>query len=412
MNTRQVRSTTVVVVLGTRPEAIKLAPVITELRRHPDVDTRVCVTGQHREMVQPILELFEVRPDVDLALMMPDQRLSSLTAAALTRLEEVIVSMAPDWVVLQGDTTSAMSAALAAFYLRVPVAHVEAGLRTHDLARPFPEEANRRIADALATVRFAPTELARRNLLREGADSSTIYVTGNTVVDALLTVGNLPENGLVGSLACLPANRRILLVTAHRRESFGTGLRDICYAVREIVDAIPDIQCVYPVHLNPNVQEPARAILAGHERISVIPPLDYVSLIHLIRRSTLILTDSGGLQEEAPTFGKPVLVLRDLTERPEAVQAGCARIVGTDRRVIVSAACELLTDRSAYDHMAKTANPFGDGHASKRIVRVLRNWPVAGGSARGADLARPAQAPDAFRAERSRLLLTKPGMDD
>jgi len=409
MNGRQVRRTTVLVVLGTRPEAIKLAPVISELRRHRDVTTRVCVTGQHREMVQPILELFDLRPDVDLALMTPDQRLSSLTAAALTRLEEVVVSTAPDWVVLQGDTTSAMAAALAAFYRRVPVAHVEAGLRTHDLARPFPEEANRRIADALATVHFAPTELARRNLLREGVDSSTIHVTGNTVVDALLTVSGLPEDG---QLAHLPSNRRIILMTAHRRESFGTGLRDVCHAIREIVDAVPDAQCVYPVHLNPNVQEPARAILAGHDRISLIPPLDYVSLVHLMRRSTLILTDSGGLQEEAPTFGKPVLILRDLTERPEAVQAGCARIVGTNRRVIVSAALELLNDRSAYDRMAKIANPFGDGHASKRIVRVLRSWPVAGASPRSADLARAAQASDMLRADKTAALTGQLGMDD
>lgn len=368
----------VLVVLGTRPEAIKLAPVISELRRQPDVTTCVCVTGQHREMIQPILELFQMCPDIDLALMTPDQRLSSLTAAALTRLEEVIISTAPDWVVLQGDTTSAMAAALAAFYQQVPVAHVEAGLRTHDLAQPFPEEGNRRIADALATVHFAPTELARHNLLREGADDSTIHVTGNTVVDALLTVGSLPEDRLGGPLACLPPNRRIVLLTAHRRESFGPGLRDVYHAVREIADALPDIQFIYPVHLNPNVQEPAHTMLADHERISLVPPLDYVSLVHLIRRATLILTDSGGIQEEAPTFGKPVLVLREVTERPEAVQAGCARIVGTDRRVIVSAALELLTNRSAYDRMAKVANPFGDGHASERIVRALRGWPAAG----------------------------------
>jgi UDP-N-acetylglucosamine 2-epimerase (non-hydrolysing) len=270
-----------------------------------------------------------------------------------------------------------MAAALAAFYRRVPVAHVEAGLRTHDLARPFPEEANRRIAGALATVHFAPTELARQNLLREGVNNSRIHVTGNTVVDALMTVGNLPDNSSGGPLACLPANRRIVLVTAHRRESFGPGLRDICHAVRDIADALPDVQCVYPVHLNPNVQEPAHAILAGHERISLIPPLDYVSLVHLIRLATLILTDSGGIQEEAPTFGKPVLVLRELTERPEAVQAGCARLVGTDRQVIVSAALKLLTDRSAYERMAQVANPFGDGHASERIARVLRGWPSA-----------------------------------
>jgi UDP-N-acetylglucosamine 2-epimerase (non-hydrolysing) len=403
MNIPQVRSpqlTTVLVVLGTRPEAIKLAPVIAELRRHPDVTTRVCVTGQHREMVQPILELFEVRPDIDLALMTPNQRLSSLTASALTRLEEVVDSTAPDWVVLQGDTTSAMSAALAAFYRQVPVAHVEAGLRTHDLARPFPEEGNRRIAGVLATVHFAPTELARHNLLREGADDSAIYVTGNTVVDALLTVGSRPDRRSGGPLACLPANRRIVLVTAHRRESFGPGLRDVCHAVREIVTAIPDVQCVYPMHLNPNVQEPARAILAGHERISLLPPLDYVSLVHLIRRSTLILTDSGGIQEEAPTFGKPVLVLREVTERPEAVLAGCACIVGTDRRVIASAALQLLTDRSAYDRMAMVANPFGDGHASERIVRVLRRWPVSRASPRSADSAAATPVADSLSARK------------
>jgi UDP-N-acetylglucosamine 2-epimerase (non-hydrolysing) len=380
MNTNQElpsRLTSVLVVLGTRPEAIKLAPVITELRRHPDVTTRVCVTGQHKEMIEPILELFDVRPDIDLALMTPDQRLSLLTASALTRIEEVIASTTPDWVVVQGDTTSAMAATLAAFYQRVPVAHVEAGLRTHDLARPFPEEANRLIADALSAVHFAPTELARQNLLREGTDDSTIHVTGNTVVDALLTVGNLTEHQLGGQLADLPTNQRIVLLTAHRRESFGPGLRDVYYAIREIADILPDVQFIYPVHLNPNVQEPARAILADHPKISLIPPLDYLSLVHLMRRSTLILTDSGGIQEEAPTFGKPVLVLREVTERPEAVQAGCARIVGTDRELIVSTALELLTDRTAYESMAQIANPFGDGHASERIVRVLRGEPVS-----------------------------------
>ncbi len=379
MNIPRIRSSrliTVLIVLGTRPEAIKLAPVITELRHHPDVTTFVCVTGQHKEMVQPIFELFNVCPDIDLALMTPDQQLSSLTAAALTRIEKIIASIAPDWVVLQGDTTSAMSAALAAFYQKVPIAHVEAGLRTYDLARPFPEEGNRRIASALATVHFAPTELARHNLLREGTRSSAIHVTGNTVVDALLTISSLLDDRSHTPLISLPTNRRIILLTAHRRESFGPGLRDVFHAVREIADALPDVQFVYPVHLNPNVQETAHSILADHEQISLIPPLDYVSLVHLIRRATLILTDSGGLQEEAPTFGKPVLILREVTERPEAIQAGCARIVGTDRHLIASAALELLTNRSAYDHMAQIANPFGDGHASERIVRVLRGWPL------------------------------------
>jgi UDP-N-acetylglucosamine 2-epimerase (non-hydrolysing) len=409
---RSPRVITLLVVIGTRPEAIKLAPVISELRRHSDLRVCVCATGQHKEMVQPILKLFDVRPDIDLGLMTPNQRLASLTAAALTRIEEVVDYTAPDWVVLQGDTTSAMSAALAAFYRQVPVAHVEAGLRTHDLARPFPEEGNRRIAGALATVHFAPTELARRNLLCEGAKSSAIFVTGNTVVDALLRVGGLSEDRAGGPLACLPANRRIVLVTAHRRESFGPGLRDVCHGIREIVDAVPDVQCVYPVHLNPNVQEPAHSVLAGHERISLIPPLDYVSLIHLIRRSTLILTDSGGIQEEAPTFGKPVLVLREVTERPEAVQAGCARIVGTNRRVIASAGIELLNDRSAYDRMAKIANPFGDGHASERIVRVLRNWPLRGFSPRHADSAAAAQANDAPSSSGIAVATGQPEMGD
>ena len=415
MNARRARSSrvkAVLVVLGTRPEAIKLAPVITELRRHSDVITRVCVTGQHREMVRPILDLFDVHPDIDLALMTPNQPLTWLTAAALMKIEEVIKSTAPDWVVLQGDTTTTMSAALAAFYRRVPVAHVEAGLRTHDLARPFPEEGNRCIVGSLATVHFAPTELARHNLLREGTDDSTIYVTGNTVIDALLRVGSLPENCSGGPLACLPANRRIVLVTAHRRESFGAGLRDVCHAIRDVVDAVPDIQCVYPVHLNPNVQEPSREILAGHERISLIPPLDYVSLIHLIRRSTLILTDSGGIQEEAPTFGKPVLVLREVTERPEAVQAGCARLVGTDRRVIAEAALKLLTDHSAYERMAKIANPFGDGHASERIVQVLRNSSLRDSSPRHANSTAAAQATDAPRAGRIAAATGQPEMGD
>jgi UDP-N-acetylglucosamine 2-epimerase (non-hydrolysing) len=379
MNLEEIRSSrlkTVLVVLGTRPEAIKLAPVIAELRRHPDIIARVCVTGQHKEMIQPILELFNVTPDVDLALMTPDQRLPSLTAIALLRLDEVVASIAPDWVVLQGDTTSAMSAALAGFYRHVPIAHVEAGLRTHDLARPFPEEANRRIASVLATVHFAPTELARHNLIREGVADSAIHVTGNTVVDALLTVSEIPDDRSRGPLACVPANRRIILLTAHRRESFGLGLRNVCHAVKEIVDCTPNVHCVYPVHLNPNVREPVREILGGHEKISLLPPLDYVSLVQLMRRATLILTDSGGLQEEAPTFGKPVLVLRELTERPEAVEAGCARIVGTDRQAIVSSALELLTDSSAYHRMARVANPFGDGHASERIVNVLRGCPV------------------------------------
>jgi len=361
----------VLVVLGTRPEAIKLCPVIRELRVRDELDVRVCVTGQHREMLQPILDLFDVVPDHDLSLMRPNQTLSALTAAVLTGATAVIEAERPDWVVVQGDTTTAFAASLAAFYRRARIAHVEAGLRTGDMRRPFPEEANRRIVDLLGDLYLAPTERARQNLLREAVDPARIHVTGNTVIDALhhVVAGDYDLAG--GPLARIPFHRRIVLVTAHRRESFGAGFISICHALRQIVDARDDVHIVYPVHLNPNVRDPVHQLLGGHPRISLIPPLDYVSLIQLMRRCTLILTDSGGIQEEAPSLGKPVLVLRDATERPEAVEAGCARIVGTDAARIVAEARRLLEDESAYERMARVANPFGDGHASGRIVQLL-----------------------------------------
>jgi UDP-N-acetylglucosamine 2-epimerase (non-hydrolysing) len=361
------------VVFGTRPEAIKLGPVVSVLRaRRHEVDVRVCVTGQHREMLDPVLELFRIVPDHDLHLMVPNQKLPELTAAVIGGMTAVIDAQRPDWVVVQGDTTTAFAASLAAFYQGVPVAHVEAGLRTSDMHSPFPEEANRRMADVLSDLHFAPTERARLNLLREGADPATVHVTGNTVIDALHHVVARDYDLASGPLAGIPFERRIVLVTAHRRESFGPGMLSICRALRQLADEFPDIQIVYPVHLNPNVSDVVRERLTGHPRISLIPPLDYTSLVQLMRRSTLILTDSGGIQEEAPTFGKPVLVLRAATERPEAVEAGCARIVGTDDVRIVEEARRLLEDPAAYEKMARVASPFGDGQASERIADLLR----------------------------------------
>ncbi|HYV22074.1 MAG TPA: UDP-N-acetylglucosamine 2-epimerase (non-hydrolyzing) [Candidatus Bathyarchaeia archaeon] len=373
------RGRRVLVVVGTRPEAIKLAPVITALRRVADgFDVKVCVTGQHREMLQPVLDLFGIVPDYDLELMTPNQSLSGMTSAVLTKTTEVLEALRPDWVIVQGDTTTAFGASLAAFYLGSRVAHVEAGLRTGDMHQPFPEEANRRIVDILTNLHFAPTERARRNLLGEGADPATVYVTGNTVIDALQYVLARAYDIAESPLAGIPFARRVVLVTAHRRESFGQGLSAICAALRRLADAYDDVQVVYPVHLNPNVRGPVHQRLGGHPRISLIPPLDYVSLVQLMRRCTLILTDSGGIQEEAPTLGKPVLVLRASTERPEAVEAGCARIVGTDPSVIVEEARRLLDDAEAYEAMARVANPFGDGRASDRIVSLLRSSDLVG----------------------------------
>ncbi|MGH9788584.1 MAG: non-hydrolyzing UDP-N-acetylglucosamine 2-epimerase, partial [Candidatus Acidiferrales bacterium] len=335
-------------IFGTRPEAIKLAPVIKALRaRPPEFASRVCVTGQHRELLDQVLRLFDIRPDHDLAVMQPDQSLFASTARILTALEPVLQQEQPDWVIVQGDTTTAFAASLAAFYARVPVAHVEAGLRSQNLAQPFPEEANRRLADALTTLFFAPTEGARQNLLAEGVPDSRIRVTGNTVIDALLDVAARPYDFSQGPRASLPLNadgsgRRIILVTAHRRESFGEQLRALCGAIRAVAERFPDAQVVYPVHLNPNVQQPVRELLGGFKNISLLEPLDYEPFVHLMKRSTLILTDSGGLQEEAPSLGVPVLVMREVTERPEGVAAGAARVVGTDPAKILAAAAELL----------------------------------------------------------------------
>lgn len=362
-------------VFGTRPEAIKLAPVIRELRKHPDrVVCKVCVTAQHRQMLDQVLRLFEIEPDYDLNIMQDDQSLSYVTAKVLTELEGVIQKERPDWVLVQGDTTTTMAASLAAFYQRVKVGHVEAGLRTGDKHRPYPEEMNRVIADHLADLHFAPAQRARQNLLREGIPEERILVTGNTVIDALLWAAEQPFD--VGTLPVERStfersNVRLILVTCHRRESFGEPFEGICRALAEIAWRYPDVHLVYPVHLNPHVREPAHRWLDGMPNISLIPPLDYLPFVHLMKRAYLILTDSGGIQEEAPSLGVPVLVLREVTERPEALEAGTARLAGVEPERIVAETIRLLEDGQVYQEMARAMNPYGDGQASIRIVKAL-----------------------------------------
>jgi UDP-N-acetylglucosamine 2-epimerase (non-hydrolysing) len=364
MSTRPI----VLVVMGTRPEAIKLGPVVQALRANAAFATRVVTTGQHREMLDQVLTVFAISPDRDLDVMQPNQSLAGLTSRLLTSLDEVIAAEAPHVVLVQGDTTTAFTASLAAFYQRVPVGHVEAGLRTHNRYAPFPEEINRRLISALATWHFAPTSEARESLLQENIAESHVVITGNTVIDALhyvldtTTAPPLP----------VPDGVRVLLVTAHRRENFG-HLEGICRAIRRLVDTHSDLAVCYPVHLNPNVQEPVYRLLAGHPRISLLPPLDYIAFVHLLARADLVLTDSGGLQEEGPTLGKPVLVLRDVTERPEGVMAGSVELVGTEEELIVSRVSRLLDDRHAYAAMAHQVSPYGDGQASQRIVSFLRS---------------------------------------
>ncbi|MCP4655090.1 MAG: UDP-N-acetylglucosamine 2-epimerase (non-hydrolyzing) [bacterium] len=353
----------VLVIYGTRPEAIKMAPVVEAMRRcRRELSVRVCATAQHREMLDQVHSLFGLDPDFDLGWMRPNQSLNALSSLAFASLDRVVEEQAPDWILVQGDTTTAMVATMVGFHRRVRVGHVEAGLRTGDLARPFPEEANRRIIDLVAEALFAPTELARRALLAEGVAEERIFLTGNTVVDALLRIADQ-----VGEV---PAADQVL-VTAHRRESFGQPLREIFGALRELAEAFPAIRWVYPVHRNPNVTAPAREILAELPNVELHPPFDYLELVRRLRASRLVLTDSGGIQEEAPTFGKPVLVLRDTTERPEGIAAGVARLVGTERQRIVAETRRLLTDPAAYEAMAKAINPYGDGRAAERIAAIV-----------------------------------------
>lgn len=371
-------------VFGTRPEAVKMAPVVRALAQNKNIEARVCVTAQHRQMLDQVLELFKIVPDYDLDLMREDQTLAELSAAIFTNLDPVLTDFKPDWVLAQGDTTTVAITALLSYYRRIRFGHVEAGLRTHDKWQPFPEEINRRVAGVAADLHFAPTDWARQNLLREGVPDKIIAMTGNPVIDALQFVSGQVEpeeiKRLLGKLGIAESgagNRksgnRLILVTAHRRENFGQPLEEICFALKEIASR-GDVEIVYPVHLNPNVQEPINRILKTTAHITLLPPLDYLPLVHLMKRATLILTDSGGIQEEAPAFGKPVLVLREVTERPEGVRAGTLKLVGTDTRRIVEETTRLLEDESAYAAMAKASNPFGDGNASQKIVQALLNF--------------------------------------
>ena len=365
---------TVLSVIGTRPEAIKVAPVIKELHNYADcITSYVCVTAQHRRMLDQILHLFELQPDYDLDIMQDDQSLSYITARVLMGLEAVIRQSKPDWMLVQGDTTTAMSASLVAFYHRLRLGHIEAGLRTWDKFRPYPEEINRKIADALSDLHFAPTEQAKKSLLREGVPEPSIVVTGNTVVDALLDITSRPFSFRGSALEKIPwESRCVILLTAHRRENFGRPLAEICAAVRHIAQRYASqVYVVYPVHLNPRVRRTVCSLLGNLPNVLLTDPLDYLSFVHLMKRSFMILTDSGGLQEEAPSLGKPVLVMREVTERPEAVEAGTARVVGVEREGIIEGVARLLGDESEYQRMAQAVNPYGDGKASQRIVAKI-----------------------------------------
>lgn len=366
----------VLTVFGTRPEAIKMAPVVLALARTPGIEARVCVTAQHRGMLDQALSLFGIRPDYDLDVMQANQTLNHITTAVLNGMDGILADFAPDRVLVHGDTTTTFAASLAAFYRKVPVGHVEAGLRTGDVYAPWPEEMNRRLADAIADLYFAPTESAARNLKTEGRPAGRILVTGNTVIDALLHVVGLLHGDadlsrrIAAQFPFLGHGRRLVLVTGHRRENFGAGFDRICTALARLAER-PDVQIVYPVHLNPNVREPVNRILGGHPNVRLLEPLDYLPFVHLMDRAHLIVTDSGGIQEEAPALGKPVLVMRDVTERPEAVEAGTVRLVGTDGAAIVREATRLLDDEDAYRTMSRAHNPYGDGHAAERIVKEI-----------------------------------------
>jgi UDP-N-acetylglucosamine 2-epimerase (non-hydrolysing) len=370
------RDSRVLSIFGTRPEAVKMAPVVQRLAQTPGMDSRICVTAQHRQMLDQVLTLFDIQPDYDLDLMRDDQSLAELSAAIFTHLDPVIMDFEPDWVLVQGDTTTVAITSLLAYYRRVKVGHVEAGLRTHDKWQPFPEEINRRVAGVVADMHFAPTDWSRQNLLREGIPDEAIAVTGNPVIDALQFVAEQPIpqeiQDLLGNLG--GDDKYLVLVTAHRRENFGKPLENICYALKELARR-GGVEIIYPVHLNPNVQEPVHRILGNVPHITLLPPLDYLPLVQLQKQAKIILTDSGGIQEEAPVFGVPVLVLREVTERPEGVKAGTLKLIGTETGEIVREANRLLVNPSAHAKMAKAVNPFGDGHAAERIVEAIKTFP-------------------------------------
>ncbi len=361
----------ILLVFGTRPEAIKMAPVYEMLKDAPEMDVRVAVTAQHREMLDQVLRLFEIEPDYDLNVMKPGQGLTEITAAVLAGLKPVLEDFAPDLVLVHGDTTTTLSATLAAYYQQIPVGHVEAGLRTGNIYSPWPEEVNRKVTSTIASLHFAPTEKSAANLNGEGVAAQMISVTGNTVIDALINVVKRLENDPQRSDSFdaefgIDATKRLILVTGHRRESFGGGFERICAALAEVAKR-EDVQIIYPVHLTPNVKGPVEVSLGALERVRLIPPQDYLPFVHLMRRADIILTDSGGVQEEAPSLGKPVLVMRDTTERPEAVDAGTVKLVGTDSDLIVRETMALLDDNTAYETMSRAHNPYGDGRAAQRI---------------------------------------------
>jgi len=369
----------ILTVFGTRPEAIKMAPLVKALEGRANIESRVCVTAQHRQMLDQVLELFEITPNYDLNIMKPGQTLSGITSEIVTRLEPVLMEFKPDLVLVHGDTSTTFAATLAAYYQRIAVGHVEAGLRTGNIYSPWPEEANRKLTGALANLHLAPTELSQQNLLKEGVDQNNIHVTGNTVIDALLWVKQKLEadQGLNQSLRerfpFLRDDARMVLITGHRRENFGDGFERICAAIRTLAGDFPDVDFLYPVHLNPNVREPVGRILQGVTNVHLIEPQDYLPFVYLMTLSHIILTDSGGIQEEAPSLGKPVLVMRDTTERPEAVAAGTVKLVGTDSQNIINAVTTLLTNEIEYNRMSFAHNPYGDGKACERIVNIIKN---------------------------------------
>lgn len=369
----------VLTVFGTRPEAIKMAPVVKSLAADPYFDAKVCVTAQHRQMLDQVLDIFDIKPDFDLNVMRPGQDLSDVTGNVLIGMREVYKKWKPDMVLVHGDTTTTLAASLSAYYSQVPVGHVEAGLRTFKKYSPWPEEINRRLTGVISDLHFAPTEKAEANLINEGLSEESLFITGNTVIDALMNVvkrvriDESIRKTLEGKFPFLNENMRMILVTGHRRENFGEGFENICNALADIAQR-GDVQIVYPVHLNPNVQEPVKRILFGIDNVFLIEPADYLPFVYLMDRCYLIITDSGGIQEEAPSLGKPVLVMRDSTERPEAVEAGTVRLVGTNREFIVSEANRLLDDKTAYEDMSRAHNPYGDGLASARIRDILKTY--------------------------------------
>ena len=372
----------ILLVFGTRPEAIKMAPLVKALQKDTEhFETRVCVTAQHRQMLDQVLEVFGITPEYDLNIMAPNQDLYDITAKVLLGLREVLKDFRPDTVLVHGDTTTSMAASLAAFYMQIPVGHVEAGLRTYNMLSPWPEEMNRQVTDRICTYYFAPTEQSRANLLQENIDAKKIFITGNTVIDALLMAVDIISTtaGVKEKMAkelqekgYTVGDREYILVTGHRRENFGDGFLHICKAIKELAALHPEMDIVYPVHLNPNVQKPVYELLSSLSNVYMISPLDYLPFIYAMQHSTLLLTDSGGVQEEAPSLGKPVLVMRDTTERPEAVEAGTVKLVGTDAEAIVSNVTALLQDKEMYKRMSETHNPYGDGQACERIIAALR----------------------------------------